>query len=155
MNPCMEVFSNVGYWMKGFKRQTYEKYLEAFCQQYTDTFRTALQENTPETLAGEVLNELDAGWKTLRFWNRSGAKTETKLLLITYVSPLLLLAEEPRCSQLAEALCRSWNERWPGDPYQLPDVDKLKNSFKNAVFGINLEKTGKRENGRKGDPTAR
>lgn len=147
MGTYMEAFSNAGYWMKGFKRQTYEQYLEAFCQQNTDSFCHALQEHEPAALAKAILDELENRWDQMRFWNRSGAKTEVKLLLITYVSPMLLLSDAPSCSALAEQLCRGWNERWPKDTYQLPDVEKLKRSFKNAIFGITLDKTSKRSKG--------
>lgn len=139
----LEAIQNSSRWMDGFTRVDYYKvfreYVERFGPCYLETVREQADDAGLKALAEEMLNELEAGWKKQRIWNRSSAKFNDKQMLIRYLSPMLMGLEEPGCQQLAELLRDGWCSRWPKDAYQIATYQELRRGFRRVVLGIELK----------------
>ena len=136
----LEAIESGVFWMPRFTRREYAK---AF-KEYSEAFGPAYVEAVRET--GEVLNDLvcdllDAlaeGQARQRFWNRAVWRTNEKMMLVQYLSPMLLALEEPGCQEFAELLRDGWAARWPKDAYQIAPHERLKGGFRNSILGIDL-----------------
>lgn len=130
-------------WMDKFNRKEYEKafktYGERFGPLYTQTVQaTGGEESALTALTGELLDELESGWKRQRIWNRSAVRVNEKQMMVSFLSPMLLDQEEPLCARLAELLRDGWAARWPKDAYGITTYARLKRGFRNAILGIDL-----------------
>lgn len=126
-------------WLERFTRQDYEAAFREYQARYTASFLEAVREageSGLEALADELLASMEAGWKQRRFWDRGVAKSETKQLLVGFVSPMLLA--EPELRPFAKCLRDRWNARWPKDVYHAAEYERLRSGFKYKILGFEL-----------------
>lgn len=128
-----------GPWLKAFGRQTYRDAFRAYTQRFGPLFMEAARQD-PEALARELLDGLEAGWRSQRFWRRGVVRAEEKQMVVVYLSPMLLGLEEPSCQRLAQALMEQWASRWPGDRYSMAPYEKIQSGFRNTIMGIELRR---------------
>ena len=115
------------YYNERFTRREYtaafREYTERFGPLYMDAVReTAEDPAGRRSLAEQLLDVLEAGWKRQRPWNRA----------------MLLGLEEPMCRELAEQLRDAWNARRPKDAYDITSYARLQEGFRNVILGIDL-----------------
>ena len=141
MEQLLAAIQNGKTWADGFTRHDYQNTFKRYCQQYEADYTTAVQNSDDlRVLACDLTEALEAGWKNYRLWNRSTVRADEKKMIVTYLSPMLLGAQEPRCADFAQALCDVWGERWPNDPYSMADYQKIQDGFRHAILGIELRK---------------
>ena len=126
-------------WVDSFTRYGYRRAFERYCALYAADYAAAARDGDPDDLSAALLDALAESWRKLRLWNRAAARSDSKMVVVTYLTPMLLRAEEPCCRQLALALCREWNARWPGDAYCTAPFETIVNGFRHSVLGIDLE----------------
>ena len=131
------------YYNERFTRREYtaafREYTERFGPLYMDAVReTAEDPAGRRSLAEQLLDVLEAGWKRQRPWNRGMVQAREKQMLVTYLSPMLLGLEEPMCQELAEQLRDAWNARRPKDAYDIASYARLQEGFRNVILGIDL-----------------
>ena len=83
------------YYNERFTRREYtaafREYTERFGPLYMDAVReTAEDPAGRRSLAEQLLDVLEAGWKRQRPWNRGMVQAREKQMLVTYLSPMLL-----------------------------------------------------------------
>lgn len=140
------------YFSSRFTRRDYtaafREYTERFGLLYMDTVREQSQgPGGLRALAEAILDELEAGWKRQRPWNRTMVQAREKQMIVTYLSPMLLGLDEPLCQKLAEELRDVWNARRPKDPYDITTYAKLQRGFRNVVLGIDITGWVRRQEG--------
>lgn len=123
-------------------RFTRYEYMEAF-QEYSRCYaplyaEAAAQSEDVSVLAGEIIDALAQRRAGLHFWNRGAATAEQKTVTVCYLTPMLLQSEEPRCRELACAICKKWREKWPTDGYETADFAALADGFRRSIMGIDL-----------------
>ena len=135
-SPFAAAIQNGQLWLDHFTRREYAKAFRAYLAQYKEACLEQIQNaEDPAVLAEEILNELEAGRKKLRFWNRGETVFNEKQTVIKYFAPMLL---ELGCEDFAEMFRDSWNRRWPKDPYEHTTFEQLNKSFANVILGIAL-----------------
>ncbi len=130
-------------WLQQFRRLEYPKAFQAYQERFGPLYAQAVGETEGnltalERLANDILNELEAGWKRRRFWNRSAARVEEKQVIVSFLSPMLLELPDPLCGRLAGMLRQGWADRWPKDAYQITTFEVLQKGFRNSILGIDL-----------------
>ena len=135
-SPLAAAIQNGKLWLDRFTRREYAKAFRAYLEQYGKSC-LALIQNTddPAALAEQTLDELEAGRKKLRFWNRGATVFNEKQTVITYFAPMLL---ELGCEDFAEMFRTAWIRRWPKDPYEYGSFEQLNKSFVNVILGITM-----------------
>ena len=135
-SPLAAAIQNGKLWLDRFTRREYAKAFRAYMEQYGKSC-LALIQNTddPVALAEQTLDELEAGRKKLRFWNRGATVFNEKQTVITYFAPMLL---ELGCEDFAELFRTAWIRRWPNDPYESGSFEQLNKSFVNVILGITM-----------------
>lgn len=126
-------------WIDRFTRFAYRDAFNQYCTTYEPIYIGAVQAyESVEKLAGEMVDAIEAGWKQEKFWNRSAAKVDDKMVLVVYLTPMLLRSQEVRCHELAQELRTAWNEKFPGDGYDIASYEELIDGFRNTIMGFDL-----------------
>ena len=134
-------------WIDSFTRFAYRDAFSQYRVQYEPAYVGAVQAyKSVEKLAGEIVDAVEAGWKKEKFWNRSAAKVDDKMVLVVYLTPMLLSSQEPRCHDLATALREAWNQKFPENQYAIAGYEELIDGFRNTIMGFDL--AGKRFKGK-------
>ena len=131
-------------WLPRFRRQEYPQVFQEYQKRFAPLYAQAVEETEGdltalEGLANDILDELEAGWKRRRFWNRTAVRVEEKQVIVSYLSPMLLELPDPLCGRLAGMLRQGWADRWPKDAYQITTFEVLQKGFRNSILGIDLE----------------
>lgn len=128
-------------YLKLFDRHQYDKafreYSERFGGLYAQAIRDAGEAGLPE-LAQALMEELEAGWRRQRIWNRTSVQISEKQMMVAYLSPMLLELEEPLGIAFAKTLRDVWGARRPKDPYRIASRKKLSSGFHNTIMGIDV-----------------
>lgn len=128
-------------WLRAFKRKTYGDAFRSYTERFGPLFMEAVRsQGDPAELAKQLLDGLESGWRSQRFWRRSMVRAEEKQMVVVYLSPMLLGLEEPGCQSLAQALMEQWAARWPRDGYTMAPYDQIQAGFRNAIMGIELRR---------------
>ena len=126
-------------WIDSFTRFTYRDAFSQYRIKYEPVYVGAAQAYASmERLAGELVEAIEAAWKKEKFWNRSAARVDDKMMLVAYLTPMLLASQETRCHELAEAICAAWNEKFPENAYKTADYETLLNGFRNTIMGFDF-----------------
>lgn len=139
MEPLLRAVTDGKKWVDGFTRYGYREAFERYCALYEADYASAARESEPDALAETLLDALEQHWKRQRFWSRAAERADGKMVVVTYLTPMLLRAREPRCAPFAEALCKAWNARWPDDAYRTAEYETILGGFRHTVLGIDLE----------------
>ena len=129
-------------YLKRFDRRQYDKafreYAEQFGPAYAEALRAAGEAGLP-ALAEALVEELEAGWRRQRIWNRTAVQISEKQMVVAYLSPMLLeLEEQPLATAFAKALRTAWCARRPKDPYRIAARKTLAAGFHNTIMGIDV-----------------
>ena len=130
-------------WLPRFRRREYPQAFREYQERFGPLYARAVEETEGdltalEGLANAILDELEAGWKRRRFWDRSAARVEEKQMIVDFLSPMLLEEPELLCGRLAGMLRQGWADRWPKDSYQITTFEVLQKGFRNSILGIDL-----------------
>ena len=130
-------------WLARFRRREYPQAFQEYQERFGSLYAQAVEETEGdltalEGLANDILDELEAGWKRRRFWNRTAVRVEEKQVIVSYLSPMLLELPDPLCGRLAGMLRQGWADRWPKDAYQITTFEVLQKGFRNSILGIEL-----------------
>lgn len=130
-------------WLPRFRKNEYAKAMREYRACFGPAYVRAVKETEGdlaklEDLANGILDELEAGWKRRRFWDRSAVRVEEKQMIVDFLSPMLLEEPEPLCGRLAGMLRQGWADRWPKDAYQITTFEVLQKGFRNTILGIDL-----------------
>ena len=130
-------------WLPRFRKNEYAKAMREYRECFGPAYVRAVKETEGdlaklEDLANCILDELEAGWKRRRFWDRSAVRVEEKQMIVDFLSPMLLEEPEPLCGRLAGMLRQGWADRWPKDAYQITTFEVLQKGFRNTILGIDL-----------------
>ena len=130
-------------WLPRFRRQEYPQAFQEYQKRFAPLYAQAVEETEGdltalEGLANDILDELEAGWKRRRFWNRTAVRVEEKQVIVSYLSPMLLELPDLLCGRLAGMLRQGWADRWPKDAYQITTFEVLQKGFRNSILGIEL-----------------
>lgn len=130
-------------WLPRFRRQEYPQAFQEYQKRFAPLYAQAVEDTEGdltalEGLANDILDELEAGWKRRRFWNRTAVRVEEKQVIVSYLSPMLLELPDPMCGRLAGMLRQGWADRWPKDAYQITTFEVLQKGFRNSILGIEL-----------------
>ena len=130
-------------WLPRFERREYPQAFQEYQRRFAPLFAQAVGETEGdltalEGLANDILDELEAGWKRRRFWNRGAVRVEEKQVVVGFLSPMLLEEPDPLCGRLAGMLRQGWADRWPKDAYQITTFEVLQKGFRNSILGIEL-----------------
>ena len=130
-------------WLPRFRKNEYAKAMREYRECFGPAYVRAVKETEGdlaklEDLADCILDELEAGWKRRRFWDRSAVRVEEKQMIVDFLSPMLLEEPEPLCGRLAGMLRQGWADRWPKDAYQITTFEVLQKGFRNTILGIDL-----------------
>jgi hypothetical protein len=127
-------------WMARFTLTEYSgafrEYTERFGPLYMEAVRGA--DGQLEPLAEEWLRGLEAEIARQRFWNRTVFRSNVKMVVIQYLSPMLIGLEEPSCKRLAELLRQGWAARWPKEAYKIASYRTLLKGFRYTLLGFDL-----------------
>ena len=130
-------------WLPRFRKNEYAKAMREYRECFGPAYVRAVKETEGdlaklEDLANCILDELEAGLKRRRFWDRSAVRVEEKQMIVDFLSPMLLEEPEPLCGRLAGMLRQGWADRWPKDAYQITTFEVLQKGFRNTILGIDL-----------------
>ncbi len=126
-------------WVVRFTRYEYREAFQEYSRCYAPRYAEAAAHSEDiSALAGEIIDALVQQRVGLRFWNRGAAAAEQKTVAVCYLTPMLLQSEEPRCRELAFALCEKWREKWPKNGYETADFATLADGFRRSIMGIDL-----------------
>lgn len=126
-------------WIDSFTRFAYRDAFSRYRTVYEPVYAGAVQAyESMEKLAGEIVDAVEAAWKKEKFWNRGAARVDDKMMLVAYLTPMLLASQEVRCHELAAAICRAWNERFPENTYKTADYEAILNGFRNSIMGFDF-----------------
>lgn len=142
----MLALSDNARWLERFTRLGYESAFREYCLLYTQDYLAAVRDagdNGLPALADDLLDAAEAKWKQARFWNRSVARSETKQVIVSYLTPMLMAAPELR--SFAGVLRDRWNRRWPKDIYHAAGYERIRKGFKLKVLGFEIPEKKKPE----------
>lgn len=128
-------------YLERFTRREYtgafREYTERFGQLYMGAVReTEGEESALRELADQLLNCLENGWRSQRFWNRGAVQAREKQMVVAYLTPMLVGLEEPLCGRFAEVLRDAWAARWPRDVYYVATYAQMQSGFRSFLgFG--------------------
>lgn len=123
-------------WTKYFNRRDYAAAFQNYCAQFSAAYAEALQTTDAASLAEALLTCMEEQRQKLLPWRRKAAAVDDKMLLLTFISPMLLASEHG--SALAEALRTAWGRRSGEAPYELADYETIAAGFCNSVMGFRL-----------------
>lgn len=140
MRTITEIFNQKKYWLEQFFEKNYVESFREFSGKYGDTFTQSVKgTDSPKALAESVVAALDEIVKQARFWNRNAYRQDIKMLLTTYVFPLLLASGDEQMTSFCHLLCDTWNDRHDGDPMTAVDRDTILRGFRDTIFGFRVE----------------
>ena len=125
--------------LKEFTRLNYASSFQDYCRRFLPDYLSAVRdagETGISKLADDLLDAMEKQWKQVRFWDRSLVRSETKQVIVGYLTPMLL--SEPDLKPLAAALRDGWNSRWPKDIYHAAGYDTIRSGFKLRVLGFEI-----------------
>ena len=130
-------------WLELFQSKTYEKAFRDYQAQFGPAYAEALLETGEDeaalrALAGELLDGLRNAWRQERFWNRSGAKMDSRQVLVNYLSPMLLELSVPGSHAFCGILRDEWAARWPKEHYRIGSWQRIDSGFRNTVLGFEI-----------------
>lgn len=125
-------------WTKYFNRRDYAAAFRKYCWQYGEAYRELSQREEIGDLAEAMLVLMEERREKKLFpWKKKAAKTDDKMLLLTFVTPMLLsLGDEGKV--LAEALRDAWQDLYGDETYELADYETIAAGFNNSVMGFSL-----------------
>jgi len=139
ISTLLEAITDTRKLIENFTRYEYRAAYKAYAEKYEPIYTAAVrQSDNLSQMADQLLDALTQYQKKLHFWNRSAASAEQKIVMVSYLSPMLLGAEEPRCRELAKALCAKWRERRPSDAYEMAEFEEIIGGFRHSIMGIDL-----------------
>lgn len=132
-------------WMDRFTRRGYPDAFRDYREQFGPLYAQAVREADGDEarlleLARAIVDELAAGWKRTRFWNRGAVRVSEKQMMVNYFSPMLLDLPDPMCGRLAGMVRQEWADRWPSDAYHITTYEVIRSGFRFAIMGIDLER---------------
>ena len=138
MSAIGSAIRNGRHWLDRFTRREYRKAFREYTAAHWEGCLRQLDTNRddPAALAGQVIGELEADLRKLRFWNRGTEQFDRKQTLIKYFCPMLLAHGE---EGFAKALQEAWGQRWPKDSFGIACFEDLDKSFVNVIMGIALK----------------
>lgn len=128
-------------WMEEFRKRTYGRAFRAYTDRFGPCYLEAAREAGEEglrSLAGEILDGLETGWRRQRPWNRAAVRVAEKQMVVDYLSPMLLELPEPLCQGLCASLREEWAARWPRDAYGMASYQQLMDGFRDTIWGIGI-----------------
>ena len=127
-------------WIDSFTRFAYRDAFGQYRTRFEPVYAGAVQAyESVEKLAGQIVDGIEMGWQRERFWNRSAARVDDKMMLVAYLTPMLLASQEVRCHDLAQAICAAWNKKFPENPYETADYAAILDGFRNSIMGFDFE----------------
>ena len=139
MEELLQAIRHGRSWIDRFTRFAYRDAFHQYRNTYEPVYMGAVQAyESMEKLAEEIVDAIEAGWKREKFWNRSAAKVDDKMVLVVYLTPMLLASREVRCHELAQALRAAWNAKFPGNEYSIASYEELIDGFRNTIMGFDL-----------------
>ena len=124
-------------WTKYFNRSDYAAAFRNYCAQFSAAYAEAITKIDTADLAEALIVYMEERREKLLPWRRKAAKVDDKMLLLTFVGPMLLsLGEEGRA--LAEALRDEWQECYEGETYEIAGYETIVDGFNNSVMGFSL-----------------
>ena len=140
------------WFLKRFNRRDYTPAFRLYTERFGPLYMEAVREAAEQTggqqeLAKVILDQIEAGWKRRRPWNRGLAQAQEKQMLVLYLSPMLLGLEEPLCRELAEQLRDEWNRRRPKDYYDITTYARMQDGFRSPILDLLFSRQKNRENG--------
>ena len=138
MSPIVAAIQKGRHWLDRFTRLEYRKTFAEYVKTHWERCRPQLEEyrDNPAALAEQILDELEADRKKIRFWNRGAEIFDEKQTVIKYLCPMLLQKGE---EEFARSLRDAWCRRWPKDPLEIASYEELDRSFVNVILGITLK----------------
>lgn len=128
------------YWVNSFTRyeyrQAFQQYSDSFSFMYIEALR---QVSDMTTFTNSYLDAVETHWKNIHFWNRAATKVDEKMVVVSYLTPMLLNANDPSCSLFSNELCRLWNNRFPNNTYQTASYEQLLEGFRHSILGLDME----------------
>ena len=92
MSPIVAAIQKGRHWLDRFTRLEYRKTFAEYVKTHWERCRPQLEEyrDNPAALAEQILDELEADRKKIRFWNRGAEIFDEKQTVIKYLCPMLL-----------------------------------------------------------------
>ena len=144
MTPMLEAVLDAEKYLEGYAYGVYPKTFAEYTERFVPRYIKAVQESGDlSRLAEEILDGLAQSVREQRFFNRSRARGDQKLMLAVYVTPMLLAAPEPGCRELAGILRAKWQERYPKDAYRMADYERIAGGFHRKILGFTVEEKPK------------
>ena len=126
-------------WLPRFTRLEYKRAFSDYTARFESSFSEALTSyNDGSALSAALMDALENHWKQLHFWNRSSVRSAEKMLIVTFLSPMLLASGNPLSSAFAQELCQEWTKRLPKDSYEVSSYTTIQNGFRNTILGIDI-----------------
>ena len=121
-------------------RRVEEGDLHVRCQVSSRTELGQLSDSFNHMIAktADLMDELEAGWRRQRIWNRTSVQINEKQMMVAYLSPMLVELEAPLGVAFAKALRDTWSARRPKDGYRIASYEKLASGFRNTILGIDV-----------------
>ena len=125
-------------WTRYFNRSDYAAAFRKYCEQYGEAYRELSQREEIRDLAEAMLVLMEEQREKKLFpWRKKAAKVDDKMLLLSFVTPMLLTMGKQGAA-LAEALRDAWQELYAGETYELADYETIAAGFRNSVMGFSL-----------------
>lgn len=123
-------------WTKYFNRRDYAAAFQNYCAQFSAAYAEVITKADIADLAEALLVYMEERRAKLLPWLRKAAKADNKMLLLTFVTPMLLaLGDEGRV--LAEALRSAWQDLYD-ETYEIAGYETIADGFNNSVMGFSL-----------------
>ena len=136
MDELLDAVLNGRYWLNGFHRKTYAKYFKEYYERYADIFAVSAAKDGFGTQFADALAEK---LRKVRFWNRAGARTDAKMVLVAYLLPMLRGSENPACQTLCTDFCDRWNTNNPKEPLKAASYDTIVSGFRNRILSFEIK----------------
>lgn len=127
-------------WLDRFSRGEYTAAAEAYRARYDEAIRTALAQRGPALLAQQLLDAAADACQRAGLLSRRVRRMDIRTVIVVYLDPLLLAAEDEGCAQLAAELCRLWRQKWPGEGYEVADLEAVRSGFRRKALGFDLDR---------------
>ena len=123
-------------WTKYFNRLDYADAFRNYCARFSAAYAEAITTMDSADLAEALLVYMEEKRAKLLPWRRKAARVDDKMLLLTFLSPMLLsLGEKGRV--LAEALRAAWQDLYD-ESYEIAGYEAITDGFNNSVMGFSL-----------------
>lgn len=139
MEELLEAVLHGEQWLDGFTRYSYRETFSRYRLRFSDVFLYAAKNTPSDELSSAFIEGIEASIKKAGPFKRGAHKVNIKMMMVSFLGPMLLSLKEPACTELAEGLCSAWNRRWPGDEYGVSDYETILNGFRHSIMGIDME----------------